>query len=58
MGVGKVSNQAVWEDHKAVIRGKLVAHGSCIKKEKQKEIADLLDKIHQHEVRHKAHIIC
>lgn len=29
-----------------VIWGELIAYGSCIKKEKQKELATLLDKIH------------
>lgn len=41
---GEVSEQAVWEALKAVIRGELIAHGSHIKKEKQKEIAGLLEK--------------
>lgn len=34
---GEVSEQAIWEAHKSVIRGELIAHGSRIKKEKQKD---------------------
>lgn len=53
---GEVSKQAVWEAHKSVIRGELIAHGSRIKKEKQKEILDLLEKIHDLEIKHKRHL--
>lgn len=51
-----MSGQAVWEDHKVVIRGKLIAHSSCIKKERRKEIADLLDKMYKLEIKHKVHL--
>lgn len=50
----EVSEQAVWEAHKSVIRGELIAHGSWIKKEKQKEIVDLL--INELEIKHKRHL--
>lgn len=50
-----MSGQTVWEAHKAVIRGELIAPGFLIKKEKLKEIADLLDKIHALETKPKAY---
>lgn len=53
---GEVSEQAVWEAHKSVIRGELTAHGSRIKKEKQKEIIDLLDEINELKIKHKKYL--
>lgn len=53
---GEVSNQAVWEAHKVGIRGELISHGSRIRKERQREIVDLLEEIHNLEVKHKAHL--
>lgn len=49
-----MSGQAVWEAHKAVIRGQMIAHGSRIRKERQKEIVDLLEEIHKDEIKHTA----
>lgn len=51
---GDVSGQVVWEAHKAVMRGELIAYGSHIKTEKRKEIADLLDRIQDLETKHKS----
>lgn len=34
---GEVSEQAVWEAHKSVIRGELIAYGSQIKKRETKK---------------------
>lgn len=33
---GEVSEQAVWEAYKMVIRGELIAYGSYIKKERKR----------------------
>lgn len=46
----------VWEAHKAVIRGELIAHGSHIKTAKRIEIEDLLEKIQELEIKHKANL--
>lgn len=50
---GEVSEQAVWEAHKTVVRGELIAYGSYIKKEGKREIKELLEKINVLEVKHK-----
>lgn len=49
----EVSNQVVWEAHKVVIRGEMISQGSRLKKEKQKEITDVLEEIHKIEIKHK-----
>lgn len=46
----EVSNQVVWEAHKVVIRGEMIAQGSRLKKERQKEIMDILEEIHRNEI--------
>lgn len=43
----------VWEAHKTVIRGILIKHGACIKKEKERLLLDSLPKIHDAESKHK-----
>lgn len=48
----EVSDQVVWEAHKAVIRGDLIAYGSHIK-EGKREIDELLEKISVLEMKHK-----
>lgn len=53
---GEVSEQVVWEAHKSVIRGELIAHGSRIKKEKQKEIIDILEEMNELEIKHKRNL--
>lgn len=53
---GEVLEQAVWEAHKTVIRGELIPHGSRIKKEKQKEIIDLLEENNELEIKHKRYL--
>lgn len=44
----------MWQAHKAVIGGKIIAHGPRIRKERQKEIVGLLEEIHKLEIKHKA----
>lgn len=53
---GEVSEQAVWEAYKTVIRGDLIAYGSYNKKERKKEIKDLLEKINALEMKHKKNL--
>lgn len=51
---GEVSNQAVWEAHKVVIRGEMIAQGSRLRNEKQNEMTDLLEEKHKLEIKHKS----
>lgn len=46
----------MWEAHKTVIRGELIAYGSYIKKERRKEIEGLLEKISVLERKHKENL--
>uniref|UniRef100_A0A8C5Q4M0 Reverse transcriptase domain-containing protein n=1 Tax=Leptobrachium leishanense TaxID=445787 RepID=A0A8C5Q4M0_9ANUR len=47
-----VPQPTIWEAHKAVIRGKLIAWASRTKKARQEETEDLLTKIRQLELEH------
>lgn len=43
----------VWEAHKAVIRGILIKHGSCLKKAREAQITKLLEDIQALAMQHK-----
>lgn len=51
-----VSDQVVWEAHKAVVRGDLIAIGTYMKKESKREMDELLEKIRTLEIKHKENL--